>query len=57
MAASGFASALEPNSTVHFRFDLAQALQAFDSACVGIVEGQLHLEWVFLGAELAPHLV
>jgi hypothetical protein len=24
----------------HFRFDFAQALQAFDSACVGMVEGQ-----------------
>jgi len=40
----------------HFRFDLAQALQAFDSACVGMVEGQILLE-SFSGAELAPDLV
>jgi hypothetical protein len=40
----------------HFRFDLAQALQAFDSACIGMVEEQVLLE-SFSGAELAPGLV
>lgn len=40
----------------HFRLELAQALQAFDSACVGMVEGQILLE-SFSGAQLAPDFV